>query len=224
MPLAPFRGSLLTPFVLLLVAAAGCGGPDDPPPPASDEPPTASPAVEDPVEVAPAPGLTPEQEVFWDRLGDLCGGAFMGTPVEAPDDSNWWEAELVMHVRDCGPEEIRIPLHVDDDRSRTWVITRTAEGLRLKHDHRLRDGTPDASNTDYGGDTLSPGSEWRQEFPADAYSIGVVPARESQFWFLEIRPGDVFVYGLRREATGLAYRVEFDLTTPVEPPPAPWGF
>lgn len=203
---------------LLLSALVALGGlvltgcqPDAPPPP-------------DGVPEETAVGLSPEQEIFWSELEELCGEAFRATPIEAPADSNWWEAELIMHVRECGEDEIRIPLHVDDDRSRTWVVTRTETGLRLKHDHRLEDGAPDASNTDYGGDTTTPGTQWRQEFPADAYSIDAQPGRASQLWFLEIRPGEVFAYGLRRDATGLRYRVEFDLTEPVEPPPAPWGF
>jgi hypothetical protein len=54
-----------------------------------------------------------------------------------------------------------------EDRSRTWVITRTATGLRLKHDYRHTDGTPDAL-TMYGGDTVGPGTAQRQSFPADA--------------------------------------------------------
>ena len=169
-------------------------------------------------------GPFPEQEAFWDRIQELCGQAFEGELIEAPPDDSWWDADrLVMHVRECSDDEIRIPLHVDDDRSRTWVLTRTATGLRLKHDHRLEDGTPDETNTDYGGDTLRSGSVWRQEFPADRYSVDAVPARASQLWYLEIRPGDAFVYGLRREETGLRYRVEFDLTRPVEEPPPPWG-
>lgn len=206
---------------IVLLSAAGCGAPDDRIPEGEEGMGVATAQLDEAREAAD--GLHPEQEVFWERIEDLCGGAFRGTPVEAPEDSDWWEAELVMHVRGCEPDEIRIPLHVNDDRSRTWVLTRTDDGLRLKHDHRLRDGTPDASNTDYGGDTTASGTERRQEFPADSYSIGVNPDRESQFWFVEIHPDEAFVYGLLREATGLSYRVEFDLTQPVEPPPAPWG-
>jgi hypothetical protein len=161
---------------------------------------------------------------FWQRLSALCGQAFAGRVVEAPaDDAAFGGATLVMHVRECDDTTIRIPLHVGDNRSRTWVVTRTVDGLRLKHDHRHEDGTPDASNTQYGGDALAPGSAERQEFPADAYSIGVVPARATQAWYLELRPGDVFAYGLHREATGMRYRFEFDLTAPVEAPPPPWG-
>jgi hypothetical protein len=118
---------------------------------------------------------------FTDRLHTLCGQVFAGRVVEAPPtDATFAAASLVMHVRECDDSGIRIPLHVDGDRSRTWVVTRTADGMRLKHDHRHEDGTPDKSNTQYGGDTTSPGSEWRQEFPADACSIGVVPERATQ--------------------------------------------
>jgi hypothetical protein len=167
---------------------------------------------------------TPDQITFWERLEELCGRAFEGRVIEAPPEDSWWEAErLVMHVRECEGNEIRIPLHIDEDRSRTWVVTRTTTGLRLKHDHRLEDGSPDRANTDYGGDTFLPGSVWRQEFPADRYSVDAVPARASQLWYLEIRPGEDFVYGLRREETGLRYRVEFDLPRPGEEPPPPWG-
>jgi hypothetical protein len=193
------------PAVLLLIAAACAGVPER-----GGE--------------AGSPALSDGQQTFWERLGALCGQAFEGRVLLAPDGDAWHDAErIVMHVRECGDDVIRIPLHIDANRSRTWVVSRTAGGLRLKHDHRLESGVPDSANTQYGGDTAGPGSPWRQEFPADAYSIGVVPARASQTWFLEIRPGDAFVYGLRREATGMRYLVEFDLSRPVASPPPPWG-
>jgi hypothetical protein len=169
-----------------------------------------------------AGGLPAPQQHFWSRLQQLCGQAFPGRAVEAPaTDTTFAGRTLVMHVRECGDDGVRIPLHVGEDRSRTWVVTRTAAGLRLKHDHRHRDGTPNA-NTDYGGDTAAPGTAERQEFPADAYSIARVPARGTQAWYLELRPGERFAYGLHREATGMRYRMEFDLTRPVQPPPPPW--
>jgi hypothetical protein len=178
----------------------------------------------DPATVTGTDAAMPQQDTFWTRIAALCGQAFEGRLVLAPPDDPWRAADrIVMHVRECSDREIRIPLHIDDNRSRTWVLTRTAAGLRLKHDHRLETGEPDAANTQYGGDTAGPGSIWRQEFPADAYSVGVVPARASQLWFLEVRPGDAFVYGLRREATGMRYLIEFDLTRPVAAPPPPWG-
>lgn len=203
-------------LILSLVTACGDGAPARRGPSAGGDASAAPPGL--------AEGLSPQQEVFWERLQALCGRAFQGMVVLAPSDDDWWAAErVVMHVRECHDEEIRIPLHIDENRSRTWVVTRTGSGLRLKHDHRLADGSPDTANTQYGGDTVLPGSIWRQEFPADPYSVHAVPARESQLWYLEIRPGHDFAYGLRREATGLRYHLEFDLTQPVEAPPPPWG-
>jgi Fe(3+) dicitrate transport protein len=166
---------------------------------------------------------SPQQHEFWNRLQQLCGQAFEGRAIEAPaSDTLFAGRRLVMHAVACTPDEIRIALHADADRSRTWIITRSDTGLRLEHDHRHADGSPD-TNTGYGGFTRAAGTAWRQEFPADAHSIALVPARDTNVWTLEIRPGVAFVYGLRREATGLRYRMEFDLAHPVPAPPPAWG-
>jgi hypothetical protein len=130
-----------------------------------------------------------------------------------------------MHVRECGRYEIRVPFHVGSDRSRTWVVTRTDSGLRLKHDHRHADGTPDVL-TMYGGDTRDAGTAIRQEFPADAESKALferegLTASIGNVWAVEIEPGVRYVYELARP--GRLFRVEFDLTRPVTPPPPPWG-
>ena len=164
------------------------------------------------------------QEEFWRRLQALCGQAFEGRMVEgtAPSDAAFAGARLVMHVRRCGPDEIRIPFHVGDNRSRTWVVTRTAHGLRLKHDHRHEDGSEDKV-TQYGGDTAEVGTAARQEFAADAFTAELLPASKTNIWTIAIEPGATFAYALRREAEGRRFRVEFDLTKPVALPPAPWG-
>ena len=133
-----------------------------------------------------------------------------------------------MHVRDCTADTIRIPFHVGEDRSRTWVITRTTTGLRLKHDHRHEDGSEDRV-TQYGGDTAAPGTAERQTFPADAASIAMFTASgravsNSNIWAIDVGE-QVFAYELRRPPGPGArfFRVEFDLTRPIDPPPAPWG-
>ena len=161
-----------------------------------------------------------------------CGKAYAGRitanqPASATPDP--FEGKtLVMHVRGCDDpmREIRIPFHVGDDRSRTWVLTRTATGLRLKHDHRHQDGQPDAV-TMYGGDTGDAGTAQRQAFPVDAESVAMfkregLNASLNNTWAMELVPAKTFVYELSRP-NGRLFRVEFDLTTPVEPPPAPWG-
>lgn len=166
---------------------------------------------------------TPADE-FWNRLRALCGQAFEGQVVEgtAPGDEAFRSQRLVMHVRACGDDEIRIPFHLGDNRSRTWVITRTAGGLRLKHDHRHEDGSEDAV-TQYGGDTAAAGTASRQEFPADDFTGKLIPAARTNIWTFTVEPGKTFSYALRREAEGRRFRVEFDLSRPVAAPPPPWG-
>lgn len=163
------------------------------------------------------------QDAFWNALLQLCGQAFAGRDLVVPEtETELAGRRLVMHVRECTDTEIRIPLHADQDRSRTWVVRRVAGGLELKHIHRYEDGS-ESTNSRYGGTTRLPGTPHRQEFPADAFSIGAVPERASQWWYLEIYPGSTFAYGLYREETGLRYRFEFDTTRPVAAPPPPWG-
>src|SRR5687768_379057 len=163
------------------------------------------------------------QDSFWSGLLALCGSAYGGKAVESiPPDSVMGRATLVMHVRECQGDTIRIPFHVGDNRSRTWVLTRTATGLRLKHDHRHEDGMPD-SVTQYGGDTHDAGTAERQEFHADSLTASLIAAARTNIWTIELHPGRLFVYALRREGSDRRFRAEFDLTTPVPDPPAPWG-
>lgn len=169
---------------------------------------------------------------FLAALGRYCGQAFAGRitanqPTPSTPDAFEGKA-LVMHVRGCEApsKEIRVPFHVGDDHSRTWVLTRTAGGLRLKHDHRHQDGSPDAV-TMYGGDTVDAGTAQRQAFPVDAESVAIfqregLNASLNNTWAMELVPGETFVYELSRP-NGRLFRVEFDLATPVALPAAPWG-
>ena len=173
------------------------------------------------------PAGTAPQDTYFARLSGLCGQAFEGRIASPPveSDAAFAGKRLVMHVRECTADTIRIPFHVGEDRSRTWVITRTSTGLRLKHDHRHEDGSEDKV-TQYGGDTLTAGTEARQEFPADAFTKELLvregnTAGVENVWAVEVHPARIFAYELRRP--NRFFRVEFDLTRPVAPPPAPWG-
>jgi len=167
------------------------------------------------------------QRDFFDDLSSLCGKAFEGriTSPPAAADADFAGKAMVMHVRECSADTIRVPFHVADDHSRTWVITRTTTGLRLKHDHRHQDGSEDKV-TQYGGDSTTPLTAARQLFPADAFTKALL-IRENNapgaanIWAVEVHPGHTFAYELRRP--NRFFRVEFDLTRPVSPPPAPWG-
>lgn len=158
------------------------------------------------------------QDAFMARLNALCGQRFEGrvVTVDAADD-RFRSQRLIMHVRDCSADEVRIPFAVGEDRSRTWIVTRTAEGLRLKHDHRHEDGTTDALHM-YGGDTAGQGTAERQEFPVDAFSIALFNANDAavsttNVWAMEVHPERMFAYELRR--ANRHFRVEFDLTRPL---------
>ena len=179
---------------------------------------------------AGTPGPHPlPADAFMARLQALCGKAFEGRLVTSdPADADMRAQPLVMHVRECRADEIRIPFHVGEDRSRTWIITRTASGLRLKHDHRHQDGTPDEL-TMYGGNTAAPGTASRQVFPVDADSIDLFTrtgrdVSTTNVWAVEVT-GARFAYELRRPPVpgGRFFRVEFDLSRPVTTPPPPWG-
>ncbi|CAN5866065.1 hypothetical protein BH23GEM3_BH23GEM3_25730 [soil metagenome] len=160
------------------------------------------------------PALAPEQQAFFAELRGLCGESFGGTAVEAhPGDTVYTGSRMVMQVRDCTDDQVVIPVQVGEDRSRTWIVSRGEAGLRLTHIHRHADGTED-ENSRYGGTTLTPGETWRQDFPADTFSVRMVPGRATQSWTMELRPGDSFDYSLHRTATGLRYRFRFDLARP----------
>ena len=166
------------------------------------------------------------QDRFFANLATLCGNAYEGRVVTTDAaDAQFASQRLVMHVRGCSADEIRVPFHVGENRSRTWVITRAGSGLRLKHDHRHEDGSEDTL-TQYGGDTIGEGSDVRQEFPADEFSKQLfrannIPVSVDNVWAMELHPGRMFAYELRRP--NRHFRVEFDLTRPVPAPPPPWG-
>ncbi len=175
---------------------------------------------------------TAPADAFLAALASHCGQAFEGRIVaneprsSEPDDFEG--KRLVMHVRGCDEpaKQLLVPFHVGEDRSRTWVLTRTGTGLRLKHDHRHEDGSEDAV-TMYGGHTAGPGTAVRQEFPVDEESIAMfqregLDASVANTWAMEVEPGERFVYELTRPG-GREFKVAFDLGRPVDLPPPPWG-
>lgn len=193
------------------------------------------------------------QDAFWANLRTHCGKAYTGTLAsDEAADADFKGRTLRMHVRSCTDSEIRIPFHIGPkdtdgtgggtgdstgdgkwDRSRTWVITRTPTGLRLKHDHRHEDGSEDRL-TQYGGDTTGPGSATVQAFAVDAESIALfrhqgLDRSVTNVWQVEISDKDAanprFAYVLRRVGENARFfRVEFDLSREVAAPPPPWGF
>lgn len=198
----PRNGTLL--FTIVVAVLAGVGG--------AAAQPVASPAAQ-----------------FLAGLASVCGQAYAGRIVTnvPPQPNDAFEGRtLIVHVRTCEPGRVLVPFHVGEDRSRTFVLTLVGDRLRLKHDHRHQDGTSDVL-TMYGGQSSEAGTATRQEFPVDEESKALFTrekrdASNSNTWAMELHPGRMLAYELTRPG-GRTFRVEFDLTKTVPPPPAPWG-
>lgn len=176
-----------------------------------------------PLSVSAAPSQAQLQ--FFDQLKALCGKAFAGKTTVDNQPSPAFNGEMVMHVRDCSDRQIQVPFVVGENRSRTWIITKTDSGLKLQHQHKHQDGTDDIS-TLYGGHTTTAGWAQAQTFPADDYSKDLfiktkTPQSVGNSWHLYLYPNESFSYRLTRE--GREFRVDFDLTKEVALPKPNWG-
>lgn len=156
------------------------------------------------------------RDEFWNRLRALCESAAAGQVLQIPpgDTQLAMDARLVVHFWECSDTELRFPLHVDENRSRTWVFIRHADHFELRHDHRNADGTEQAT-TWYGATTVAAGTAERQEFVT-------VRGETTGGWAVEIVPGRRFTYGTIRNGAW-RHHLQFDLTAPVAVPPRHWG-
>jgi hypothetical protein len=154
-------------------------------------------------------------EAFFQNLRDLCGQKFEGyTDFVLLPESPLADGHLIMHVETCTDTEIRIPFIVNEDRSRTWVLTLHDDGLLFKHDHRHPDGTPE-DTTMYGGWADEEGTSYVQYFPADEYTAELIPDAETNVWMVEINPETgQFIYYLERHDEP-RFRAVFDLSQPL---------
>lgn len=155
---------------------------------------------------------------FFSSMTKLCSKSFAGK-LAAGDasDADFAKADLRAHVRECSDTEIHIAFDVGEDKSRTWIISKVGEGLRLKHRHMLKDGTEDPVSQ-YGGDAQNAGSATRQEFPVDDFSKQMFVAEgrsvsSTNVWAFDLKPGGSLTYELSRP--NRLFRVEFDLTKPL---------
>jgi hypothetical protein len=172
-----------------------------------------------------AEGPAPEQEAFWASLEAHCGEAYRGRVADVtPYYREGLEGrEAMIHFFDCAPDRLHVAFHLDDDRSRNWILTRVEGSLRLKHDHRNPDGTEEEI-TQYGGDAPVPGLSTRQIFWADDHTAEILPERWDNFWFLDLVDPQTLEYGVHWPTMGHSVRFAFDLSEPVDPPAAPWGY
>ena len=161
-------------------------------------------------------------ETFWNTLKSHCGKAYEGRLVVPEKDKDFGGKKLLMHVRACNDNEIKIPFYVGEDKSRTWILTMDNGIISLKHDHRHEDGTEDAVNF-YGGTASNVGKVDIQFFPADVHTQEMIPAAATNVWWITIDE-NTFTYNLKRLGTERIFKVVMDLTKPVSIPKAPWGW
>lgn len=162
-------------------------------------------------------------EVFWDTLKRHCGKAYLGEIVAGGKKGDGFTGKkLVMHIRSCENNTIRIPFFVGENKSRTWIFKMNKEKLiSLKHDHRHKDGSED-NITQYGGLNTNTGLSDVQVFPADVHTGKLIPAASTNVWWVTIDKTS-FTYNLRRIGTDRFFSVKFDLTKEIKTPSAPWG-
>ena len=170
-----------------------------------------------------AQSTKPNSLQFWQTLATHCGQAFEGEVVTAPaNDTTFAGKKLVMHVRSCAPYRIRIPFHVGENYSRTWVLTLHDSLIQLKHDHRHEDGSEDRV-TQYGGMATNTGNKTTQYFPADQFTVNLLPTAASNVWWIDVTD-NYFTYNLRRTGSDRQFSIRFNLKSPISIPPAPWGW
>ena len=205
-------------LAVALLFSGGCGS-------GNDGHPSATPDAESPVETRQEADDATWQ-AFWSRLHEHCGEAFEGRLVTAAPGFDLLDGSelLIVHFRSCSDFETRLPFHIEEgpdawDRSRTWVFfNHGADGLELRHDHRHQDGSEE-ENTWYGGDAIEGGTYWQRfVYPPRTEEMGVFMG-----WRVEIHPHERFTYGTMRDEEW-TFRVDFDLSQAVDPPPPPWGF
>lgn len=157
---------------------------------------------------AATPTATDSRDAFMATLNTMCGQRFEGVQTYAVDPNNDFAGKKISTHVNCSAADVRMPVQVGEDRSRTWIFTRPAAGLELRHDHRHADGSPDAV-TMYGGMAQAGGSARSQAFLADAYTAKLVPGADTNLWTVSLsEDGQVLTYRLERHAKP---RAEFTL-------------
>lgn len=159
--------------------------------------------------------ISEAQQSFFNNLSSLCGKSFAGKQIyRSHHASGWAHLDMVMHVEVCERDQILIPFHVGEDQSRTWMFLVEDGLLRLRHDHRYPDGTPEEESL-YGGYADDRGTAFVQHFPADQYTAGLIDGGGGNIWTIRIDEGfTTFTYRLERDDEK-RLRVDFDLSNPL---------
>lgn len=159
--------------------------------------------------------ISESERAFLDNLASLCGNSYQGTEVYMQEGrESWADKNLVMHVTLCEENQVHIPFHLDEDQSRTWMFLVDNGKLRFRHDHRHEDGTPE-DQTLYGGFADGTGTDFRQHFPSDEYTIELLTDTLNRQWNV-VLDQDLTTFSYQLQYHGeIVFRVDFDLTSPL---------
>jgi hypothetical protein len=167
--------------------------------------------------VADSDSVEDPRESFLKNYTSYCGNSYAGKTryIDLGDNHPLEGASLLMEIRECSENSVRIPFIVNSDSSRTWILMNTPQGLYFTHDHRYPDGTQYANNF-YGGYADESGTAVKQFFPADHRTVLDRPVRSANVWSIEFdHEEESYFYRLYLDGE-LRYVAVFDLSTPVE--------
>jgi len=158
-----------------------------------------------------------EQDVFFERFKPLEGKKFAGQQIFIdPSMESWADRELEIHFREVHHNIVYIPFRVGENRSRTWELHRLADGrLRLRHDHRHHDGTPEEL-TLYGGYTAAGSTDLQQFFPADDYTCNLKSAICDNEWSLSFSEDLQTLSYILRKAGRPVFQADFDIAQAIQ--------
>ena len=148
---------------------------------------------------------------LFEYLLTLDGKEYKGQMSYPEDPAHEMNKPMLMKVQKVSETEVRIPFKVGDDTSRTWIITKSDEGVLLKHDHRHSDGTPD-DLTNYGGLDNQAILGNQLIFPADEETIEMLPEAASNVWSFRLSPDKKNFYYYLERHKGPRFETVFDLT------------
>lgn len=153
-------------------------------------------------------------KAFFNELKSLEGKTFYGKAIYMPDTTkanDFWGKELKFTVNKGKNSVLRLPFQVGENKSRTWVLTKSKNGIQLKHDHRHDDGSPD-SITNYGGNSDPKiSTALAQYFPADAFTAKLIPAASTNRWIMEFSPDKKKFYYILQRDNVMRFKAEFNL-------------
>lgn len=151
---------------------------------------------------------------FFKAIRSLEGRTVYGKAIYMPDTTkanDFWGKVLSFKVSRSKRSQLKLPFNVGENQTRTWVLTKTKAGIRLKHDHRHTDGSPD-SITNYGGDSDQKiSTRLVQYFPADEFTSKLIPAAKTNRWIMEFSPDNKKFYYILERDNELRFKAEFDL-------------